>query len=189
MNNSKNAPTPKRKDAQKRNFQPIVSDPQMSKMNKEEKKVYKKAHREEVHQARIKEQEALRSGDERYLPARDKGPTRRFIREQVDTSRTLAEFFLPVAIVALFLSGFMVQSLPDYATLMTLAVYIYIVVAVVQLFFRLKRLRKILVNKFGDKVLAKGSGNISYAVNRMIQPRIARLPKPQKTHIKSSSKK
>ena len=32
-----------------------------------------------------KQREALANGDERYLPARDKGPVRRFVRDYVDS--------------------------------------------------------------------------------------------------------
>jgi hypothetical protein len=178
MTTAKNTPTPKRKDAQKRNFQPIVRDSQTKKMGKEEKKAYKKQRREENRAARIRQQEALRTGDERYLPARDQGAVRRFVRDSVDASWTLAQLFLPIAIVALFISSLFLQYAPEYAATITVAVYAFILVAVVQMVFRVRRLKRILVDKFGEVAIQKGSGNIAYAVNRMIQPKIARLPKP-----------
>ena len=45
-------------------------------------------------------------GEERYLPKRDLGPRRRFVREWVDGRRTAAELFLPVAVVILILGLF-----------------------------------------------------------------------------------
>ncbi len=43
-------------------------------------------------------------GDERYFLERDKGPVRRFLRDYVDSRRTVAEFFLPMILVVLLLS-------------------------------------------------------------------------------------
>ena len=40
-----------------------------------------KREREARAQIRERQQEALKSGDERYLPVRDRGPVRRFIRD------------------------------------------------------------------------------------------------------------
>ena len=51
-----------------------------------------------------KQREALASGDERYLPARDKGPVRKFARDFVDSRYRVAEFFLPLAVVILVMS-------------------------------------------------------------------------------------
>lgn len=41
-----------------------------------------------------RQREAMASGDERYLPVRDKGPVRRFARDYVDSRWCVAEFFL-----------------------------------------------------------------------------------------------
>ena len=45
----------------------------------------------------------MRTGDERYLPARDKGPVKRFIRDYVDARLSIAEFLLPLLIVIMVL--------------------------------------------------------------------------------------
>ena len=57
-----------------------------------------------------RQREALASGDERYLPARDKGPVRRFARDYVDSRFCVAEFFLPLAVVILVLSMVQVRQ-------------------------------------------------------------------------------
>ena len=44
---------------------------------------------------------SLASGDDRYLPARDKGPVRAFARDYVDSRRTVGEYMLPLVIVFL----------------------------------------------------------------------------------------
>ena len=45
----------------------------------------------------------MRSGDERYLPKRDQGPLKRFIRDFVDARVSIAEFLLPLLIVIMVL--------------------------------------------------------------------------------------
>ena len=47
--------------------------------------------------------EGMRTGDERYLPARDKGPVKRFIRNYVDARLSIAEFLLPLLVVIMVL--------------------------------------------------------------------------------------
>ena len=41
----------------------------------------------------------MRTGDERYLPARDKGPVRRFIRDYVDSRFSFIELMIPLLMV------------------------------------------------------------------------------------------
>ena len=48
-----------------------------------------------------KMREAMRTGDDRYLPARDQGPVRRFIRDYVDSRFWVLELMLPVMVVLL----------------------------------------------------------------------------------------
>ena len=74
-----------------------------------------------------KQRQALASGDERYLPARDKGPVRKFARDYVDSRFSVAEFFLPLAVVILVLSMVRVGSLQSIALLLWLVVIVLIV--------------------------------------------------------------
>ena len=41
------------------------------------------------------------SGEEKNLPPRDRGPVHRFARDYVDSRRSAAEFFLPIALFVL----------------------------------------------------------------------------------------
>ena len=41
----------------------------------------------------------MKSGDERYLPERDQGPVKRFVRDYVDARLSIAEFLLPLLVV------------------------------------------------------------------------------------------
>lgn len=70
-------------------------------MTRKEQSRRDRAAREDL---RRKQQEALRSGDEKNLPARERGPVRRFLRDYVDRRWNVAEFMLPLLLVILVLS-------------------------------------------------------------------------------------
>ena len=53
---------------------------------------------------RLDSREAMLRGEERYLPERDKGPERRFLRDMVDRRINVGEFLLPAMIIILGLS-------------------------------------------------------------------------------------
>ena len=91
---SKSGPTPSRKQAQARNDHSlIVAD----------RKAAKKAARERARAMRLEQdrlqQEALITGDERYMPLRDKGKVRRFTRDWLDARWSFSEFVFPVMIL------------------------------------------------------------------------------------------
>ncbi len=96
MVDKKGKPTPKRKEAQaKLNLSPLSPG-----ASKESKKVLKA-------QTRIRRMEsraAYMRGEESALPARDKGPVRKFVRNYIDERRSFAEYFLVIIVVILFLT-------------------------------------------------------------------------------------
>ena len=47
--------------------------------------------------------QAMKTGDEKYLPARDRGPVRRFIRDFVDSRFSFIELMVPLLIVSMVL--------------------------------------------------------------------------------------
>ena len=112
------------------------------------------------------------AGDERYLMARDKGPVRKFIRDFVDSRRTLAEFFLPVILVILALSLIGSPEVQLFTTMLWMAALILVMLDLFVLWFRVKReVRK----RFPDDA---GRGHMLYTVARATQIRRLRLPKP-----------
>ncbi|WP_317453941.1 DUF3043 domain-containing protein [Streptomyces sp. TRM68416] len=161
----KGRPTPKRSVAQSQR-RSVANTPMT-------RKEAAKRQREERRQALARQREALASGDERYLPARDKGPVRRFARDFVDSRFNIAEFFLPMAILILVLSMVRVAELQSLALLMWLVVIVLIVLDSVLSGFRLK---KRLNERFPDD---RKRGAVAYALMRSLQMRRLRLPKPQ----------
>jgi hypothetical protein len=128
--------------------------------------------REQVREQRAKTREALNSGDERYLPLRDKGPVKRYVRNWVDTHRTIGEYLLPVFFVA-FILLFFVQAAAALGTYAWLAIILAMAVDSV----RVSRGVKAGVReRFGNE---ETKGITWYALTRAWQMRRLRLPKPQ----------
>ncbi len=161
----KGRPTPKRSEA--RSQRRSVANTSMT------RKDAAKRQREERRVQLERQRQALASGDERYLPARDKGPVRRFARDFVDSRFNIAEFFLPMAVVILVLSMIRVPALQNIALLLWLVVIVLIVLDSAASGFRLK---KRLNERFPDQ---NKRGAVAYALMRSLQMRRLRLPKPQ----------
>ncbi|MGW0713040.1 DUF3043 domain-containing protein [Streptomyces sp. NPDC002643] len=161
----KGRPTPKRSEAQTRR-RSVANTPTT-------RKEAAKRSRDERRAAMEKQRQALATGDERYLPGRDKGPVRRFARDYVDSRFHIAEFFLPLAVLILVLSMVQVTTLQNIALLLWLFVIVLIVVDSVLLGFRLK---KQLNERFPEQ---NKRGAVAYALMRTLQMRRLRLPKPQ----------
>jgi hypothetical protein len=173
----KGHPTPRRKDAEKRNLRPVVGGEAYRQarqaQTKEERKQQRKADREAAQRARLRAREALVNGDESQLPARDRGPARRFARVLVDTRRNLGEIFLPIMLVIL-----LVSMIPTPATQIASLLLLYmtaLAVAVDTVRIR-RRVQRQVEEKYGESQ-AHGVG--SYAMMRSLQMRRTRLPKPQ----------
>ncbi|MEU5039597.1 DUF3043 domain-containing protein [Streptomyces griseorubiginosus] len=161
----KGRPTPKRSEAQSQR-RSVANTPTS-------RKEASKRQRDERRAALDRQRQALAGGDERYLPARDKGPVRKFARDFIDSRFNVAEFFLPMAVVILVLSMVRVGALQSIALLLWLVVIVLIVLdAIVNGF----RLRKQLLARFPDH---NRRGAVGYALMRSLQMRRLRLPKPQ----------
>lgn len=120
-----------------------------------------------------KMRQAMRTGDERYLPARDRGPVRRFIRDWVDCRFTVGEVLLPVLIVAMLLGYVGSRQLALFGTVLTL---LLVVIAAINIVLMRFRLRAEIRRRFPDASL---QGTTYYATVRMVQVRFLRMPKPQ----------
>lgn len=166
----KGRPTPKRKVAQAANKRPLVPD---------DRRAAAKAARAKQRAARDVEYQAMKTGDEKNLPYRDRGPVKRYVRDMVDARRNVAEYFLFLALAFLVVTLFGNQ-IPELAVFAILAVYVVVVVAIVDTYIMWRSLKKRLVAKFGEGVELRGIGR--YAAMRAFQIRRARLPKPMVKH-------
>jgi hypothetical protein len=117
--------------------------------------------------ARVRE--GMRTGEDRYLPTRDKGPVRRFARDYVDSRLCIAELLLPLLLVIIITSGFN-KGLSNGLWSATILLIAFDTVLLVV------RLRKELSRRFPD---TSTKGAVGYAVLRSTQFRKIRMPKTQ----------
>lgn len=163
---AKGRPTPKRRDAEaaRKEAMRTPSDPRAA----------RKQERERGRQARIEARAAMVAGDTRNLPARDAGPVRAFVRDYIDSRRSVAEFFIPFAFVIIVLGFFkqpVVQaiSLFSWMLMFTLLIVDSAIIGV--------RLRAKLTQQWPDRSARRGA--LLYALMRSIQIRRMRLPPPR----------
>ncbi len=171
----KGRPTPKRREAEMLRRNPVVKTSAQQQLARNASKEEKKAARAKDREARRREsllrRQALATGDERYLPERDKGPVRRWTRDWVDARWSVGEFFIPAALVVVMLGLF--QPLAIYSVIGLYAIVLLVVVDSVLLRRTLKRR---LTEKFGAD---KAAGAPTYGMMRALQIRRTRLPRPQ----------
>jgi hypothetical protein len=116
---------------------------------------------------------AMKSGDERYLPPRDKGPVRRFIRDFVDSRFSFVELMVPLLIVTMILGYSGNSYLAGVGNTILLGTLLLVVLDMVFLRFRLRRE---LARRFPDE---STKGTTYYGLMRAAQMKFMRLPKAQ----------
>ncbi len=160
----KGRPTPSRKEAEaarKRAMkQPMTRKEQM------------KREREARSQIRERQQSALKSGDEKYLPVRDRGPVRRFIRDYIDRRYVVAEYLLPILIVSFIVTSFP----PPWNSIGVLVWLAVTVLTIIDETLLVRRIKKEVRRRFPDE---PAKGVTMYILLRSTQLRRFRLPKPQ----------
>jgi hypothetical protein len=133
-----------------------------------------KALRQQVRSERMdssqKIRAAMKSGDERYLPPRDKGPLRRFIRDFVDVRLSMAEFLMPLLLIILLANALGQQTIANGVWTATL---LLVLLDTAILFIRVRRELK---RRFPGQ---STKGTTTYLLLRAMQLRFMRLPKPQ----------
>lgn len=160
---AKNRPTPKRRDQEAARKRPLVQN------NARENKRADRAHRREE---AAKMRQAMVTGDERHLPPRDKGPVRRFVRDNVDARFNLGELLLLLMLAVLVLS----VLAPRIATLFFLGVYVLFGLSILDAVLAWRRTKKKILAKFGEDTDLKGLA--LYSVMRSFQMRRTRMPRP-----------
>jgi hypothetical protein len=137
-----------------------------------DKKTAQKQLREKRTAANRRMREGLKTGEEKYLPARDQGPVRRFVRNWVDSRISVAEFLLPLLLLIMVLQASGSSRLTQLSSQLWAVTILLLLVDTVWIRFRLHRDLKA---RFPDESL---KGTTFYALVRMLQLRFMRLPKP-----------
>jgi hypothetical protein len=137
-----------------------------------DKKAAQKLLREKRTQQNRRMREGMKAGDEKFLPARDQGPVRRYVRDWVDARISVAEFLLPILVLILVLQSSGSNGLRLFSNYLWTAMILLLIVDILWIRFRLQRSLK---ERFPDESLR---GTTLYAFVRMLQMRFMRLPKP-----------
>jgi hypothetical protein len=157
--------TPTRKEREAANLRPLVSS---------DRKAGNAAARARAAEAREKARIGMANGDEKYLPMRDKGVQRRFIRDYVDARWSVGELIIPVmflVIILTFINNVLLQNIAIFS------LWGFFLVAVIDCVVVGILIQRKLAAKVGADRLQKG--NRWYTAMRALQLRPMRLPKPQ----------
>ncbi|MFC5946584.1 DUF3043 domain-containing protein, partial [Micromonospora harpali] len=134
--------------------------------------------RERQTQERAKAREGMLRGDERYFPARDRGPARKFARDWVDSRRVVSQYFLPFSILILLLTWipFPVQIRGYvYIAVITIGWPVMMVGVLLTSVWVSWKVKKLVAEKFpGENTRGVGF----YAAMRALQIRKLRFPPP-----------
>jgi hypothetical protein len=161
----KGRPTPSRREAEAAN----KARAKVPRTRKEQAAARRVARTETSSKMR----EAMRTGDDRYLPARDRGPVRRFIRDFVDSQFWVLELMLPILVVLLIFGYSGSSGLAAYSNV---AMPLLIILILFESFRLRWRLGRELSRRFPEE---SQKGATFYAVMRALQVRPFRQPKPQ----------
>jgi hypothetical protein len=131
------------------------------------------AERAQRSQSSGKMREAMRTGDDRYLPARDRGPVKRFIRDYVDSRFSFVELLIPVLLLTTVMAWSGNRALAGYGNAILLAMLFLII-------FDMLRLRRRLGRELATRFPSEPTkGTTYYAVMRSLQMKFMRMPKAQ----------
>ena len=158
--------TPKRKDA--------VAATKVNSITSPVTKADRSKNREALKAARAEARAAYMRGDQNALPARDRGPVKKFVRDYIDSRRSLGEYFLPLMVIVLVLT--LVPSV-EIRFLAIIFMYGAMLYSVVYGFFVTRKIKQLVTERFPDES-TKGLG--MYGWLRSTQMRRLRAPAPQK---------
>ncbi len=165
LDDKKGKATPKRKDSQALlKVNAITSD--TTKEGKARDRVLEKARRSASRAAFMR-------GEESALPTRDRGPAKKWVRNYIDSRRSIGEYFLPTIMVVLVLTAIPVKAVQFLAILFMYAAMLY---SLASAFFSGRKIKKLVAEKFPNEDL-KGIG--IYGWLRSTQMRRMRAPAPQ----------
>lgn len=160
----KGRPTPTRKEREAANLRPLVSN---------DRKEARRTARAQLQAERERARVGMANGEEKYLPIRDRGPQKRFVRDYVDARINVGEMLIPVMFAVIILTFF---PQPEVQVIGLMALWGFFLVATIDAILLGLRLRKKIDEKFGQ---SRAERIRWYAAMRSLQLRVMRLPKPQ----------
>lgn len=166
--------TPKRRDAEGRRRGPAPPPPRTQ---RESQKLAKqnRVSREERRKARAADRGRMLAGDDKRLPAREKGPVKAYMRDLIDSRRHMMGLFMPLAIL-IFLS--LLIPNPYVQNLLSLFSMSLIVAMALEGVLLGRQITKKARERFPKEHIGAASTTF-YAFTRASQLRRLRIPKPR----------
>jgi hypothetical protein len=165
VSSGKGRPTPTRREKELARKRPLVST---------DRAEAKRKSRAAMQTEREKQRIGMANGVEKYMPVRDRGVQRRYVRDYIDARISVGEFLIPVMVLVLIATVF---PQPTVQVAAFAVLWLFFIAAVIDCVIVGFRIRRKLGAKFGvDKV---ETGLRWYAAMRALQLRLMRLPKPQ----------
>ena len=181
----KGRPTPSRREAQGRKRGPVAPAPMTraeartrrkelkNSMSKEERKAASAERRTQANERR----ELMMQGDDRYLPIRDKGPVKAYVRDLVDSKRHVSTMFIPLA-VAVMVFMFVTVNMPQLAGIPMLLLLAMVIIMGVEGVLTGRRINNRVRERWPDTT-ETGFRLGWYAFMRTTQLRRMRIPRPR----------
>ncbi|MFF0148090.1 Protein of unknown function (DUF3043) [Amycolatopsis sulphurea] len=176
---AKGRATPSRREAEGRKRGPVASPPTTMREAMKRNKELRKANpvtKEERRAAAKERRDRMMSGDEKYLPPRDRGPVKAYARDLVDSRRNILGLFMPLAILVFVALLIPVPAAQQYITLVCMAM---LLVMAVEGYLNGRRIGKLARERFPKEPPAATRGLGWYSFVRASQIRKLRVPKPR----------
>ncbi|MBB4685161.1 DUF3043 domain-containing protein [Amycolatopsis jiangsuensis] len=168
--------TPTRREAEGRKRGPVAAPPTTMREAMKRNKELRKANpvtKEERRAAAKQRRERMMSGEDKYLPPRDRGPVKAYVRDLVDSRRNILGLFMPLAILVFVALLIPAPAAQQYITLICMAM---LLVMAIEGTVNGRRIGKLARERF-PKEVTRGVG--WYAFVRASQIRKLRVPKPR----------
>ena len=162
---AKGQPTPKRRDSEA-NRRRAVTAP------KNRKEAARQMRERNARERRMAESEA-RKGNDRYLPARDRGPAKALTRDVIDSRRTFSQYFMFFSIAIV-----LIAMVPD-VRVQTLIYYLWVLMmagVILEGFLNGRRAKRLVNERLPEE---STRGVAMYAAMRALMIRKLRMPKPR----------
>lgn len=164
VSTGKGAPTPTRKEQEAARKRPLVSSDRVA---------ARKQARETMQAQRDRARIGLAAGEEKFLPLRDRGPQKRYVRDFVDARFNVGELMIPLMFLVIILT-FIPNT--EVQLIGIIALWGFFALAVADCIFLGFQVTRRLAAKYGADKVEKVRW---YAAMRALQLRLMRLPKPQ----------
>jgi hypothetical protein len=161
----KGQPTPKRRDVEA-NRRRAVTAP------KNRKEAARQMRERNARERKVAESEAAK-GNDRYLPARDRGAAKSLTRDLIDSRRTISQYFMFLSIAIVLVA---MVPVPQIQMLIYYFWVLMMAVVIVEGYLNGRRAKRLVNERLPEE---STRGIAMYAAMRALMIRKLRMPKPR----------